>query len=109
MVNVIKLIQGDTGPQLKIALTDEVTGAPIDLTGSTVLMYFRESGAITVLETLTASLVSPAAGVCSIAWNPTTLDVPEGTYEGEIEVVFADTTKQSVFQPLIFAIRGKFS
>jgi hypothetical protein len=40
-------------------------------------------------------------------WNPTTLDVDAGTYEGEIEIEDA-SGKQTVFDKLKFKVRDDF-
>lgn len=37
MAEKIKLVQGDTGPQVRLTLTDDITGKAIDLTGATRL------------------------------------------------------------------------
>ena len=49
----INLVQGDTGPQVKVTLTRSDTGAVQDLTGATVVMRFRKKRATAVLFTLT--------------------------------------------------------
>lgn len=41
MAEKIKLVQGDTRPALVISLTDENSGAPQGIDGSTCRMYFR--------------------------------------------------------------------
>lgn len=122
MVDRIKLVQGDTRPQLLLSLTDEVTGAPIDLTGANVSLKIREMGAAVVKETLPAYLitgkvledgsidytapydVAGAGGRLAVNWTATSLDTA-GEFEGEIEVVFADTTIQTPFEKLRLRIR----
>ena len=51
MAETFKYVQGDTGPQLRITLTDEDTGTATDLTGGTVRMHFRAAGSTTLLFT----------------------------------------------------------
>ena len=108
MSDVIKLVQGDTRPELQLALTDENTGAVIDITGASVVMHFRAAGASGILDTLTGGVTSGAAGTCVIPWNATTLDVAEGEYEGEVQVTFADATIQTVYKVLRFRVRAEF-
>lgn len=108
MSTVIKVVQGDTRPPVEVDLVNEYSNAPINLTGATVKMYFRELNTVTLLDTLNGVIINPEAGNVVLPWNPTTLQVPEGTYEGEIEITFIDGTKQSVFNPLIFALREQF-
>ena len=108
MSDKIKLVQGDSRPQLQLTLTDDTTGAPIDLTGATVLMKFRESGSEGYLEALTGIVTNAVTGQVVIIWNATSLDVPEGEYEGEIEITFADATIQTVYNLLKFKLRADF-
>ena len=111
MADKIKLVQGDTGPQLQLTLTDELTGLPIDLTGATVTMKFREAGSDTTLFTRTGfvNLETAPAGKCVITWGTGNLDVEAGSYEGEIEVIFSDAMRQTVYDLLKFTIRGDFA
>ena len=71
-------------------------------------MYFREFETVTVLDTLIGVSTNPLTGNVIFPLNPTTLSIPEGTYEGEIEITYLDGTKQSVFNPLIFTVRAQF-
>lgn len=111
MADKIKLVQGDTGPQLQLTLTDEVTGLPIDLTGATVTMKFRASGDETTLLTRTAFINPETAlnGLCVVHWLTGDLDVEPGSYEGEIEVVFQDAMRQTVYDLLKFTLRQDFN
>lgn len=111
MAEKIKLVQGDTKPQVRVTLTDESSGSPIDITGATPRMRFRAVGSTTVLDTLTGSVLDGANGVAVFLWNPTTLDVPAGEYEGEIEVTFAAGQGggvQTVYDLLKFKVREDF-
>ena len=56
MAETFKYVQGDTGPQLRITLTDEDTGTATDLTSGTVRMHFRAAGSTTLIFTKTFSL-----------------------------------------------------
>jgi len=47
-------------------------------------------------------------GKCFMQWNPTTLDVDAGTYEGEIELEDTSGKKQSIFDKLKFKVRAGF-
>lgn len=38
---MINLVQNDTKPSVYVVLDDPVSGVPFDLTGATVVMYFR--------------------------------------------------------------------
>lgn len=109
MTEKIKLVRGDTRPQVKLTLTDETTGLPIDITGATVLMKFRAVGSTTLVDTLTGTVINGAAGVVVIPWNPTTLAVDAGDYEGEVEVTYSSGQGvQTVYDLLKFKVREDF-
>lgn len=109
MAEKIKLVQGDTRPQIQVTLTDQTTGYPIDITDATVLMKFRAVGETTLIDTLTGIVVSGQDGIVVFSWNPTTLNVDAGEYEGEIEVTFdAGAGVQSVYDLLKFKVREDF-
>lgn len=126
MVDKIKLVQGDTRPQLVLSLTDDTTGDPIDVSSATVRMRFRALGSTTVLATMTATklpgrvlsdgsidLTSPyntsgVGGRCVLNWTSDALSQAAGDYEGEIEITFGDTTVQTVYDLLKFKLRSQF-
>lgn len=109
MAEKIKLVQGDTRPQIKVTLTDEVTGLPVDITGATCHLKFRAVGSTVLLETLTGVVTNGPAGEVVFSWNPTSLDVDPGDYEGEVEVFYAAGQGiQTVYDPLKFKVREDF-
>lgn len=116
MAEKIKLVQGDTRPRLIIDLTDEATGDPIDVSdaGTTVVVKFREAGADTLKATLpctklitTGNATPGAAGRVQALWPAGSLDTA-GSFEGEIEISFADGTVQTVYDKLKFTVREEF-
>jgi hypothetical protein len=110
MAEKIRLVQGDTRPSLVTTLTDSTTGAAINITGATVRLKFRAVGATTLKSTLTGTVTNGAAGTVVFDWSddPTSLDGDPGDYEGEIEVTFADSTIQTVYDLLKFKLRQDF-
>lgn len=105
----IKLVQGDTRPQLQLTLTDEGTGTAIDITNAVCTMKFRAAGETTVLDTLTGAVTNGPQGVVVFLWNSTTLDVPAGDYEGEVSVEFPNGGGlQTVYEILKFRLREDF-
>lgn len=131
MADKIKLVQGDTKPQIKCVITDENTGAIVDLSGATVLLKFRASGATDVLFTLTGYLqsgledengnVTLAAvgqayetpgkgGRVAFQFQSGNLNIDAGQYEGEIEITFPapNSGVQTVYTPLKFQVRAQF-
>lgn len=108
MAEKIKLVQGDTYPQIRVTLTDENTGAVIDLTGATVTLHFRAVGADTVLFSRQGTVLQneAALGKAIFIWQAGDLNVEAGEYEGEVEVYWANTgARQTVYDLLKFRVR----
>lgn len=103
----IKLVRGDTSPQIRLALTDTTTSQPIDLTGCTVTLHFRATETDTVLFSRPAFINPDTAttGVCFIQWEEGDLDVDAGSYEGEIEVVRPTGARETIYDMLKFRVR----
>lgn len=110
MVDKIRLVQGDTRPALAVTLTDTTTGLPIDITGATVRLKFKEAGASTLTATITGSITSGPDGTVVFHWSsePTSLNGDPGDYEGEVEITFSDSTIQTVYEVLKFKLRQDF-
>jgi hypothetical protein len=108
MAEKIKLVQGDTKPQIKVTLTDETTGEPVDITAATPRLKFRAANTTTVLTTMVGTVTVGSAGECVFVWPTGALDVEPGDYEGEVEVTFQDNTIQSVYDLLKFKLRQDF-
>ena len=124
MASRIKLVQGDSAPQIIVSMTDDATGAPINVSTANVTMKFRQSGSTEVLNILSATLLTGrlsddgtidqtyttpgSGGRVAFAWPPGALDVEPGYYEGEIQIIFADGTVQTVYQLLKFSVRAEF-
>ena len=108
MAEKIKLVQGDTYPQIQVTLTDENSGAAMDLTGGTITLHFREVGSTTVLFSR-VGFVNPGTanqGKGVFVFQPTDLNLPAGEYEGEVEVYWAGIgARQTVYDMLKFRIR----
>ena len=109
MADKIKLVQGDTRPQIKVTLSDDNTGVPIDISGATVRLKFRALGSTTLIDTLIGIVLDGPNGVVVFAWNNNTLNVDPGDYEGEVEVTFpAGAGIQTAYQLLKFYVRAQF-
>ena len=75
--DTIKLVVGDTLPELTFTLKDsntaaagqpldvenDATWAPINLSGGSIKLRIREVGQTTVLKTITASITNASGGV----------------------------------------------
>lgn len=125
----IRLVQGDTRPQLILSLTDERTKLPIDLSGAqtTIRFLFREAGADTVKAIMpcypVAGYQDPVTGDVSydppydtagvggraaMNWSADALDTA-GEFEGEVEVTFGATGIQTAYEILKFTVREQFN
>lgn len=125
MVDKIKLVQGDTKPNLIVNLTDQTTGVPIGIVGATPRLKLRQSGSSTISATLVGTPivgflqedgtvnsdapynVAGAGGRCVFAWTTESLAV-SGDFDGEVEITFSDGSIQTVYDLLKFKIRDQF-
>lgn len=110
MAEKIRLVQGDTKPNLVVTLTDSISGAAINITGATVRLKFRPLGSETIRTTIVGSIVDGANGIVVFQWvsEPTSLTGDPGPYEGEIEITFDDGTVQTVYDLVKFQLRQEF-
>jgi hypothetical protein len=110
MSNRVRLVQGDTRPNLVVTLTDSVSGAAINITGATVRLKFRPLGSEEIRTTIIGSVTDGANGVVVFQWitEPTALAGDPGPYEGEIEITFDDDTVQTVYDLVKFQLRPEF-
>jgi len=120
--DTINLVAGDDKPDIQLILKDantpatgfvldpgdSTTWAPIDITDATITVKFRALGSTTLLDTLSVTKVTPLEGDCLMSWNPTTLDIPAGTYEGEIILTYTDDRILTLFDRLKFKVRSDF-
>lgn len=106
----IQLVQGDTGPQIKVTLTRSDTGVVEDLTGATVNMRFRKKRSTTVLLTLAnqSGDTDKSNGIALFVFSAGQLDLDEGYYEGEVEVVASSGTRETVYEIVDFYLREDF-
>ena len=110
MSNVIKLVQGDNLPEITLTLTDRQTDQPLDLSAATtnIVVKLRASGGTTVLSTLTCIKPNGGADGKVLFYFPgSTLDIPAGQYQGEIEISFNGQIL-TAFDLLQFVLRSEF-
>lgn len=119
--DTIKLVVGDTLPELTFTLKDSntaasgqtldiedsTTWAPIDLTNGTVKLRIREVGKSTVLSTITATISAPTSGTCTLIF-PSGTWTAAGTFEGELEFTKSDGNIQTVQDLIKFKVRDDF-
>lgn len=111
MATTFKYVQGDTGPQIKVNLTEEDSGNAVDLTGGTVTLHFRAAGEDQVLfsRQLYVNPDTATDGEAIVQWQTGDLDVDAGAYEGEIEVVRQSGLRETLYDKLKFKIREDFA
>ena len=119
--DTIKLVVGDTLPELTFNLKDSnsaasgqtldiedsTTWAPIDLTNGTVKLRIREVGKSTVLSTITATISAPSSGTCTLIF-PSGSWTAAGPFEGELEFTKSDGNIQTVQDLIKFKVRDDF-
>jgi len=110
MADTYKYVQGDTGPQIKVTITD-ADGSPVDLTSGTVTLHFRAAGTTTLLfsRPLVITTANQTNGVALLQWASGDLDIDAGNYEGEIETVTATGQRETQYSLLKFKIREDFA
>lgn len=103
----IQLVQGDTGPQIKATITRD--GSAEDLSGATAVLRFRKKKTTAVLFTLSSVSTSDqlAVGELYFAFSSGQLDLDEGFYEGEIEIVNSGV-RETVYEVVDFFLREDF-
>jgi|TARA_R110000772_G_scaffold226188_1_gene336862 hypothetical protein len=109
-MRIYQLVQGDQAPQIQAVLTRDDDGSVIDFSGGTCALKFRAKGTSTILFTLAAADVGGnfQVGIAVFSFSGTQLDIPEGYYEGEIEITYSSGTVETVFAILEFYLRADF-
>ena len=119
--DTLKLVTGDTLPELTFTLKDSntavaglnldesnsATWAPINVAGATVKLRLRELGSTAVKATLTCSVTDGAAGKVATDFPAGTLDTA-GTFEGALELTFPGGGIQTVNDLIKFKVRSDF-
>ena len=119
--STIKLVVGDTLPELNFTLKDSNTAAAgktldaddsstwaaVNLTGATVRFRIREVGSTSVLSTITGTVTSAANGQVTVAF-PSGTWTAAGTFEGEIEHTTSGGGIQTVQDLIKFQVRDDF-
>ncbi len=110
MADVIKLVKDDNLPEITLTLTDTTSGLPLDLSAPTtsVVVQFRAVGGTSVLEVFQCvNVTNGEDGKVKFFFPGSSLDVPAGLYEGEIEIDFGGL-RQTVYDLLKFKVREDF-
>jgi hypothetical protein len=107
---LIRLVSGDSAPDLIFQLTDRSNGTPFDLTESSIMVFmkFRQRSDDETLADIACEKTIPESGICTLRWPPGVLDVEEGRYEGEV-YLNDDGDVQTDFEVLKFKVREGFA
>ena len=117
----VKVVTGDTLPEVTVNLKDSntaatgktldaddnTTWAPIDLTGASVKLRIREVGSSTIIKTLTMSVTDAANGKAATDF-PSDTWTTAGVFEGEVEVTFSSGGVQTIYDLIKFNVRSDF-
>tara|TARA_B110000977_G_scaffold199903_1_gene288643 strand:- start:1474 stop:1803 length:330 start_codon:yes stop_codon:yes gene_type:complete len=108
---IFNLVAKDNAPQVKATITREDDGAVVDLTGATVYLKFRKKGNTTTLFTITG-VNDPATnypkGIVLFNFGTNDLNIAAGFYEGEIEIIYPNTTVETIYELVNFQLRADF-
>ena len=119
--STLNFVVGDTLPALDLALKDKNTAAsgsvldpensatwnPINITGATVKLRLRELGSTVISDTRTCLITNATGGLCSTDFATTSF-ANAATYEGEVEINYANGSVQTVFDLVRFKVRADF-
>ena len=109
MATSFNYVQGDTGPQLKVTLTNDTTKEAVDLSGATVTLHFRAAGETSVLFSRNFLITDEDNGIAVLQWQTDDLNQDAGVYEGEIEIVTSGGIRETIYDKLKFRIREDFA
>jgi len=118
----IKLVVGDTLPELVVTLKDSNTAAsgktldvedsstwaPINLTSGSVKLFIRKVGETTLTSTISMTLTDASNGVAT-ALFPSGTWTAAGIYEGEVEFTNSSGNIQTVQELIKFNVRDDFN
>lgn len=118
----IKLVVGDTLPELVVTLKDSNTAAsgktldvedsstwaPINLTSGSVKLIIRKVGETNLTATITMTLTDVSNGVATCVF-PSGTWTAAGTYEGEVEFTNSSSKVQTVQDLVKFVVRDDFN
>ena len=93
-VDYFYIKQGDTVPAIEVLLKDAY-GAPVNVTGATIVFSMRVKPAGTVkVNGATAAIVTAGLGRVRYAWVAANTDTAD-EYEGEFQVTFSNGAIQT--------------
>lgn len=102
-----RFVRNDTGPQIKLTLHSEDTDLPEDISRATVTLHVsrEDTGEFVLTRPCFVNPETGANGVAIIAWEEGDLDLAEGFYLGELEIVLDNGIRETLFDVLRFYVR----
>lgn len=112
-MEIIQLVKGDTGPEVKIELSRADTGAEFVAADSLLYLHIRRKGYTDVISTIQADATksSPSLGVLVFSLQDFLEDsaVSEGFYEAEVEVSLLNGSSMSAYDRIDIKVRDEFA
>jgi hypothetical protein len=109
-MDLISLVSGDGVANLQVTLVRDDTGLSFNAGGADINLRLRKKGSTTLLTTINYAndASDPTDGRVVFSMGDFLSTALAGYYEGEVEVVFADDTTQTVYQIINFRVREQF-
>jgi hypothetical protein len=112
MSQYIKLVQGDVNnPQVQATITDDNTGAVVDINNASCVLKFRAAGSTTLIDTIAGNITNASGGVVVFSMSTLSMSGAVGDYEGQITVTWTSgprVGKQSTYAVLRFRLGEGF-
>lgn len=107
MSGSILLVQGDANVEIDITLTDRSNNdAAINVSASTVRLYYKEIGADELTATVVCTLIGDGTDGGVRATLPAVCMEEAGSYEGEFEITTGSKV-QTVYDKQKFKVRAQ--
>jgi hypothetical protein len=102
----IKIVQNMTKPDAWFTIKYISTGLPVPLSGCTINFFITDSDGTLINDGHTACTIEGdgSAGICRYVWLAADT-VNAGTFCGELEVIYIDTTHEAVYNLYVIQIR----
>lgn len=98
-----QFVAGDTGSKLRVTCIDDATGLPIDLTGATVTLRWRNSAATNTLEKTMTKVAPETGGIAEYQFATGELYAKEMRFE--VKIVDAGGKELNALDLLVEKIR----
>jgi len=109
MGDVIRLVSGDTKPNIEVTISDESDSSVYDLSAETtsVSVFFKAAGSTaTPTEIACTKVTDGSDGKVEFDFSGDVLDgLAAGAYEGEIVVDLGSGSTHTVYEKLRFRLR----